>query len=74
MKAIFTYTADSDFFAEARTITFLAGERQFDIPVEIRDDDVAELEESFTAVLSNPSAGLAVGSRDTATVFITDDG
>ena len=36
-------------------------------------DAIAELEETFEAVLTNPSGGLAIGDDNTATVTILGD-
>ena len=52
-------------------ITFAAGQTQLPIPVDTTSDEIAELPEDFTALLSNPSEGLVVG-RDTATVTILE--
>ena len=57
----------------SRTITFPAGMTEAFIPVDTLGDQISEPQESFQAVLTNPSAGLTVGAADTATVNITDD-
>ena len=56
------------------TIDFAAGETQLSFEVTILDDEVFEVTESFTAVLSNPTGGLSLGADSTATVNIADDG
>ncbi len=56
-----------------RRITFTPGETQCSILVDILQDDIAELQEDFIAVLSNASEGLIVGSQNTATATIADD-
>ena len=43
------------------------------LSVPIVDDDVNELPESFTAMLSNPSQGAELGPATTATINIADD-
>ena len=43
------------------------------VPVDTVGDQISELQESFQAVLTNPSAGLTIGAADTATISITDD-
>ena len=43
------------------------------LSVPIVDDDVNELPESFTAMLSNPSQGAELGPDSTATINIADD-
>lgn len=54
-------------------ITFIAGETQASIPVDTTDDEIAELPEDFTALLSNPSEGLAVGANIAASITIRDN-
>jgi hypothetical protein len=41
--------------------------------VDTTEDVIAEQPEDFTASLTNPSEGLALGTDDTATVTIDDD-
>ena len=46
------------------------------ISVDTLEDQISELQESFQAVLTNPSAGLAIGAADNvdiATVSIIDN-
>ena len=69
-------TADSsfggDYTAEQRTITFEPGENTVAfVTVQALSDERAELAETFTAQLFEPSVGLTI-SVDTATVEITD--
>ena len=66
-------TAGADYTTVTFRITFAAGDTRVSIPVDTIDNDVAELPEDFSALLSNPSEGLAIGAQDTATVTITDD-
>lgn len=68
-----TFTAGSDYIAEVRAITFVAGQTQVLIPVATINDDRAEQSEDLVALLSNPSEGLTIGARSRATVTITDD-
>lgn len=66
-----TALAGSDFAAASGTVTFNPGETSATIEVLIIGDSVAEPDEHFTVVLSNPS-GAALGS-DTARVTILDN-
>ena len=58
---------------EVTTLTFDPGETLATLDVSIVDDDVNELPEFFTAMLSNPSQGTELGSASTATINIADD-
>ena len=55
-------------------VTFEMGDLMSDtFTFEIGDDDINELTENFTAMLSSPSFGLSLGNIFTATVDIVDD-
>ena len=55
-------------------VTFEMGDLMSDaLTFEIGDDNINELTEDFTAVLSSPSIGLSLGNTSTATVEIVDD-
>jgi hypothetical protein len=56
-----------------RVITFPAGAIEATTTVATTEDSISELPEQFTATLTNPTAGLTLGSDDTATVTINDD-
>ena len=61
-----------DYTAEQRTVTFEPGGNTIDfVTVQTLSDERAELAETFTAQLSDPSAGLTI-TVDTATIEITD--
>lgn len=63
---------DGDYTAEQRTVTFEpTGNTVAFIAVQTQADNRAELTETFTAELFQPSAGLTI-TEDTATVDITD--
>jgi hypothetical protein len=68
-----THTADSDYTAIITTITFSAGTTAFSFPVDTSDDDSLEQLERFTALLSNPSQNIAIGSQDTAEINLMDN-
>ena len=55
------------------TITFPAGTTRQVIPAVTINDDIQEGDESFRLRLSNPTNGLMLGSRSTATVNIRDN-
>ncbi|XP_035385851.1 adhesion G-protein coupled receptor V1 [Electrophorus electricus] len=65
-----------DFNATASTLHFANGERHKFVDVVILDDSVPEGNEKFQLILTNPSAGLELGKKTTATVTIlsSDDG
>ena len=65
-------TFGGDYTQEERTITFQPnGNTVAFIPVQTLTDERAEVTETFTAQLFQPSAGLTI-TEDTATVDITD--
>ncbi|XP_067838274.1 adhesion G-protein coupled receptor V1 [Heptranchias perlo] len=65
-----------DFNVTPMTIFFGDGERYKYVEVAIFDDDTPEGNEDFQLILANPSLGLELGERTTATVtiFANDDG
>ena len=69
-----TANAPDDYTATSKTVTIPANQRSTSVHIQIVDDSLAEPDENFTVVLSNPSAGTYVsGSNGTATVTILDD-
>ncbi|MDA8002873.1 MAG: hypothetical protein MPL62_16440 [Alphaproteobacteria bacterium] len=69
-------TVGSDYGGESFSVTFPAGVNMMSFNVSIINDNIAELDESFTLTLEIPAAsmsfGVIAGSFDTATVNITD--
>jgi len=65
-------TVPSDFTSSTSTVTIPAGSTSVSVPVTIRDDEINELQESFTAEIANPTAGAVLGTS-MATVFIDDN-
>ncbi|NWV81048.1 GPR98 protein, partial [Dasyornis broadbenti] len=65
-----------DFNVISRTLFFADGERNKSVVVVICDDDIPEGAERFQLILTNPSLGLELGEKTTATVtiFANDDG
>ena len=59
-----------DFEAKSETITFAVGEHQKTFAVNLVDDSIQEMDETFGVVLSNPSrgSGLADGTADGAII------
>ncbi len=69
-----TATAGSDYIKTQGTLAFAAGEMRRSFAVPILDDGVAEVDEQFKVVLSNPTAGMILGTTSnlTATVTVCD--
>lgn len=65
-------TAGLDYTAVSTTVTFAAGDLSETVNVPILDDSLNEGNEQFTASLTNPSDGAALGANALATVTITD--
>jgi secreted trypsin-like serine protease len=65
--------ARADFRAVTRKLSFRPGVTSASVTISIVNDRLAEGPESFTVMLSSPSAGFSVGDKSTATVSITDD-
>ena len=69
-----TATAGLDYTAVSTTATITAGATTTTVQVPINDDTLDELNETFTATLSNASAGTEISANPgTATVTITDN-
>ena len=72
----FLSTAGVDYTAVTTTITFQtgeSGESEVLVPVSTIDDNIAELQESFEAILSDPTGGLMIGAQSIATINIMDN-
>ena len=61
-----------DFEAKSETITFEVGEQQKTFSVNLVDDSIQEMDETFSVVLSDPSQGPSLAD-DTAEGAIIDD-
>jgi hypothetical protein len=61
-----------DYAIAVGTLRFAAGQSNKTITIPVIDDVYAEGDERFTLTLSNPT-GTTLGSRHTATLFITDN-
>ncbi|MCD6366177.1 MAG: T9SS type A sorting domain-containing protein, partial [Bacteroidales bacterium] len=59
--------------ASGTTLTIPAGNNSADYTINITNDVVVENDEDFTITLSNPSAGLSLGTNITHTYTIHDD-
>ena len=68
-----TATAGSDYASTTGTLGFAAGQLTQSASVAITEDALAEGNESFGLVLSNPRGGASLGAISTATVTITDN-
>lgn len=71
---MFSFPGNADYTAVSQTILFPASARSFTVPVPITNDDVYELDESFTATISevvdSPSVDI---TRESTTVTIMND-
>ena len=68
------YAAPGDYSSISRRILeFPAGVKSVMIPVDTAQDVIAEGDEGFEAILSNPTNGLELGSQDRAGITIRDD-
>lgn len=56
-----------------QVVDFADGDASKDVPITIKNDPIPEVNESFKATLSAPSAGSTVGTPASATVVIRDD-
>ena len=70
---MFFVTAPDDYEAVNITITFPAGETTIMINISTAEDQVAEGNEIFYALLENPMDGLLLGANSEATVEILDN-
>ncbi len=70
-----TALADSDYTAKSGSVTIAAGETSATVTVDLLNDDIAEIEETFSVQISNVSAsGRAVTIADASgTGMIADD-
>ena len=67
-------TAPGDYSSiSGRILEFPAGVTSVMIPVDTAQDVIAEGDEGFEAILSNPTNGLELGSQDRADITIRDD-
>ncbi len=66
-------TPPGDFTTTNGTLNFADGQDSASFMVPIKDDTVAELAESFTVTLSNPTGGASLGTQSTATVTNYDN-
>jgi hypothetical protein len=68
-----TATAGSDYQSASGTLTFGFGETTKTIAVTILPDAVDELNETVLLTLSSPGGGLALGTPNSATLYVVDD-
>jgi hypothetical protein len=68
-----TATAGADFVEVVTNLTFGVGETNLTVAIPILNDALAEPQETFGIVLSNPTVGAMLGGRSSATVRITDN-
>ena len=68
-----TATPGSDYEATDGVLTFLPGETQKSIPVQLVDDTLPEVTETLFLSLSNPFSGTPLSGQSVATLSILDD-
>ncbi|HEX5151042.1 MAG TPA: Calx-beta domain-containing protein [Parafilimonas sp.] len=68
-----TATAGSDYIAKSGTVIFAAGVKRQKIIITVNKDKIAEPDETFNVVLSNPVNAVIVDGSATGTI-INDDG
>ena len=68
-----TATAGQDYESAAGTLSFAANETNKTFRVEILDDELGEGPETVQLVLSNPTGGAVLGTRNTALLTIMDN-
>ncbi len=66
-----TAVAGQDYAGTNGTLEFAAGEMTKSFPVPVFDEGVAELDEKFKVLLSNPSGGMALGTATNLTATVT---
>ena len=68
-----TATAPNDYASLTITLPIAAGGTSATINLGTVDDDISEISETFTATLSNPTNGLALGDPVVTVVTIDDN-
>jgi len=68
-----TATAGSDYTATSGTLTFLPGQTVKTVSVPILGDRIAELDETFKLVLSNPSRGTTIRPTEAIATIVNDE-
>ena len=68
-----TASSRTDYVTAARTMSFAAGESSKTFRVYVIDDLYVEGDETINVSLSNPSAGMVLGSPSSATITISDN-
>ena len=67
------FTPIQDYIGTSKDLTFIAGEIEKEISVTINGDDLAEADETFKIVLSNPESGVVIGNSELIVTIIDDD-
>lgn len=68
-----TAVAGEDFQAKTGTVTIAAGQTHGDFVVNLLPDQILEGDDTFTVVLSNPSAGVSITAATATGTIINDD-
>lgn len=67
------YSADGDYTLLTQSITFFAGDSSVSVPIQITDDLISELAESFTLSLADQGSNLMLGDQTVASIEIVDN-
>lgn len=67
------YSADSDYVLLTRSITFIAGDSSMSVPIQITDDFISELAETFTLSLADQESNLVLGDQTMTSIVIVDN-
>ena len=75
LYSIYVYTAPGDYTSGGYSLTFTSGQTSAILSVQTLDDNIAELEEFFTVVItgSNRLDKVIIGDPDTSYVIIEDN-
>lgn len=69
-----TAVAGSDFAANSGTVIFAPGQTSKTIAISVVGDTTVEANETFSVLLSAPSAGASIGDRQGVGTIVNDDG
>lgn len=67
------FTPVQDYVGSSQDLIFKAGETEKEISITINGDNLAEADETFKIVLSNPESGVVIGNNELIVTIIDDD-
>ncbi|MBM4225940.1 MAG: hypothetical protein FJ167_14470, partial [Gammaproteobacteria bacterium] len=73
VSANLTALAGLDYIQVQQRLDFVPGQRSTNMVIQLINDQVVELQESFSLALTNATGGALLGALTNATVIITDD-